>query len=311
MPRRKTIKAGNDVDDIINIAEPIVGDVINHVQGYIYTDPLTGKPFDMAKYRREQEFNNKVRSGEIKLKMDEDIYKDPKKYFRDLDKEMEEYKKMYGNGNGRKQYRQIHERRKKRGGAEEENVDLDAVIETQQKQLEDLNEQLKQQKYKNFTKIKPHLDERAKQIKEELIYLNHGYRPKRPDVAPEDVLAEPQYDEPQYEEYTYHDRFGQPKFGYRRRGTQRGGMVDDLINAALDAVPNIVNFVKNAVEDPEQEERIMKEKIEKIQSLNDDLEKTKKKVETATKFDYEKAKPILQKRTNTVLKNLRATYKKK
>ena len=88
-------------------------------------------------------------------------------------------------------------------------------------------------------------------------------------------------------------------------------MVDDLVNAALDAVPNIVNFVKNAVEDPEQEERIMKEKIEKIQSLNDDLEKTKKKVETATKFDYEKAKPILQKRTNTVLKNLRATYKKK
>jgi hypothetical protein len=145
MPRRKAIKAGNDVDDIINIAEPIVGDVINHVQGYIYTDPLTGKPFDMAKYRQEQEFNNKVRSGEIKLKMDEDIYKDPKKYFRDLDKEMEEYKKMYGNG--KRRYR------KKRGGAEEENVDLDAVIETQQKQLEDLNEQLKQHKYKNFTKM--------------------------------------------------------------------------------------------------------------------------------------------------------------
>lgn len=306
MPRRKTIKAGNDVDDIINIAEPIVSDVINHVQGYIYTDPLTGKPFDMAKYRREQEFNNKVRSGEIKLKMDEDIYKDPKKYFRDLDKEMEEYKKMYGNG--RKQYR-----RKKRGGAEEENVDLDAIIESQQKQIEDMNEQLKQQKYKNFTKIKPHLDERAKQIKEELIYLNHGYRPKRPVVAPEDyvVRAEP-------EDYiaqrarlnrSYRDQTMLPKGG--RRGKQRGGMVDDLINAALDAVPNIVNFVKNAVEDPEQEERIMKEKIEKIQSLNDDLEKTKKKVETATKFDYEKAKPILQKRTNTVLKNLRATYKKK
>ena len=55
----------------------------------------------------------------------------------------------------------------------------------------------------------------------------------------------------------------------------------------------------------------MKEKIEKIQSLNNDLERTQKKVETATKFDYEEVKPILEKRTNTVLKNLRATYKKK
>lgn len=290
MPRRKTIKAGNDVGDLINIAEPIVSDVINHVQGYIYTDPITGKPFDMAKYRREQEFNNKVRSGEIKLKMDEDIYKDPKKYFRDLDKEMEEYKKMYGNG--RKQYRQIHERRKKRGGAEEENVDLDAIIETQQKQLEDMNEQLKQQKYKNFTKIKPHLDERAKQIKEELIYLNHGYRPKDDDFRTR-----------------LNELFKETTGGRRRK--RRGGMVDDLINAALVAVPNIVNFVKNAVDDPEQEERIMKEKIEKIQSLNNDLERTQKKVETATKFDYEEVKPILEKRTNTVLKNLRATYKKK
>ena len=171
-------KKGKGVEQIVEYVEPAIDSVVDLAQRYIYKDPVTGKPFDMKKYREEQEFNDQVRRGEIKLGMDNEIFKNPKKFVRDLDAEMEEYKKKYGNGRNQ---------RRRRGGktetngddADDEEIDMQEVIDAQKNQIAEMREQIRRQKIKNFETIKPMLDERGRQIKDELLYLNHGYRPKK------------------------------------------------------------------------------------------------------------------------------------
>ena len=80
-----------------------------------------------------------------------------------------------------------------------------------------------------------------------------------------------------------------------------------VTDVALQVIPSIINGLA-----PKEDKRLKAlQQKEQLNEIANEYANVREQLDNANNFDYNKAKPLLQKQTDTVMKNLRAMHTKK